>query len=199
MRFIATAFVFVFSAILVPASGAQQPPKAQTQTKPPAPASSATSSAPPSPSQGAKKADHIALPTRLVSILAGMEKQLNAGIQKKDKASITSVLTDDFEVWTPNQTGAPIPIEDWIQEMTGDYNLKSSRISEMSAKDFGEVVLFKFVANIQADLKGKDQSGQYFVVDAWKKEGDAWKLSDRYISKIGAYTPPAPARPTGKE
>jgi hypothetical protein len=60
-------------------------------------------------------------------------------------------------------------------------------------------VLFKFVANVQADLKGKDQSGQYFVVDAWMKEGETWKLSDRYIAKAGAYTAPAPARPTGKE
>lgn len=192
MRLMMATLLFALSTSMVPSSLAQQPKKAQTPSTP----APATGTAKPAED---KKDFHIGIPTRLVSILAGMEKQLNAGIQKKSKESITSLLTDDFEVWTPNQTGAPIPVEDWLADMTGDYNLKSSRLSEMSAKDFGDVVMFKFVANVQADTKGKDESGEYFVVDVWKKDGDSWKLSDRYISKAGAFKAPAAARPTGKE
>ena len=138
--------------------------------------------------------------TRLVSIFSGMENQLFGDVQKKDKAALTQLVTDDFAIWMPNDTGDPFPLDDWLQSIATDYTLKSFRITHMAAHDFGEVVLVKFEVNQKADMKGKDASGQYFVVDAWLKTGDSWKLSDRYISKVAA-TPPAkvPVKPTGKD
>ena len=29
-------------------------------------------------------------------------------------------------------------------------------------------------------------SGEFFVVDLWKKDGDAWKLANRYVSKVSS-------------
>ena len=140
--------------------------------------------------------------TRLVSIFSGMENQLFGDVQKKDKAALTQLVTDDFAIWMPNDTGDPLPLDDWLQSIATDYTLKSFRITHMAAHDFGEVVLVKFELNQKADMKDKkgDESGQYFVVDAWLKTGDSWKLSDRYISKVAA-TPAAkiPVKPTGKD
>lgn len=137
--------------------------------------------------------------TRLVSVLLQLERQLYAGIQNKDKAAITALLDDEFEIWTPNGTGDPLPLEDWLAEVTGDYNLKSFKFSELSARDFGQVVLFKCVLDQKAELKGKDESGNYFIVDAWVKNGDSWKLSDRYVSKVSATQQHLPVKPSGKE
>jgi hypothetical protein len=137
--------------------------------------------------------------TRLVSLFSGMENQLFSAVQKKDKATITPLLSDEFEIWTPNETGDPIPLEDWLATVTGHYELKSFRISQMSARDFGSVVLVKFVYSQKAELQGKDDSGEYFMVDAWEKQGDSFKLSDRYVSRYAGPQPARPARPTGKQ
>ena len=52
----------------------------------------------------------------------------------------------------------------------------------------------------QAAYKGKDESGDFFVVDLWKKSGDTWKLANRYVARAGAAPPVKVApKPTGKE
>ena len=34
--------------------------------------------------------------------------------------------------------------------------------------------------------KGKAESGEFFVVDVWKKDGDTWKLANRFVSKTNS-------------
>ena len=93
--------------------------------------------------------------TRLVSIFSGMENQFFDDVQKKDKTALTQLVTDDFAIWMPNETGDPFPLDDWLQSIATDYNLKSFKITHMAAHDFGEVVLVKFEVNQKADMKGK--------------------------------------------
>jgi len=133
--------------------------------------------------------------TRQVTLFTGLEKQVLEGIQKKDKSSLQQLLADDFEIWTPN--GDPISLEDWLPAILGKYNLKSFRISQMSVRDFGDTVVVKFMRSQKAAFQGKDDSGEYFVVDVWRKAGEGWKLSDRYVSRIKAAV--LPPKPTGKE
>src|SRR5438034_5864939 len=77
--------------------------------------------------------------TRLVSIFSAMENQLFSAVQKKDKATLTQMVTDDFSIWMPNETGDPFPLDDWLQSIATEYNLKSFKITHMAAHDFGEV------------------------------------------------------------
>jgi len=44
------------------------------------------------------------------------------------------------------------------------------------------------------------ENGEFFVVDVWKKDGNAWKLASRYVSKVTSVLPAeAPAKPSGKQ
>ena len=159
-----------------------------------------TASPKPTPSQHpAPPSGRIQTRTRLVSLFSGMENRLFSAVQKKDQSAITPLLSDEFEIWTPNETGDPIPLEDWLATVTGNYELKSFRISQMSARDFGSVVVVKFVYSQKAESQGKDDSGEYFMVDAWEKQGDSFKLSDRYVSRYAGPQPNHPAHPTGKQ
>ena len=138
--------------------------------------------------------------TRLVSIFSGLENQLFAAVQKKDKATITQMTTDDFSIWMPSESGDPLPLDDWLQSIATDYTLKSFKVRHMAAHDLGGPVLVKFELSQSASYKTKEENGEYFVVDAWMKDGDSWKLSDRYISRFSAAkSTPAPVKPTGKE
>ena len=179
MRFILVTFLALTALSLAAQTAAPAKP-AQSQ--------------PTSPTPG-----RIQTRTRLVSLFSGMENKLFSAVQKKDKAAITPVLSDEFEIWTPNEAGDPIPLEDWLATVTGNYELKSFRISQMSARDFGSVVVVKFVYSQKAESQGKDDSGEYFMVDAWEKQGDSFKLSDRYVSRYAGPQPVHPVRPTGKQ
>ena len=137
----------------------------------------------------------IATATRQVTLFTGLEKQMLTGIQKKDGPALKALLADDFEIWMPN--GDPIAGEDWLPAILGKYSLKSFRISEMSVRDFGDTAVVKFMRGQKAEVQGKDGSGEYFVVDVWRKAGDSWKLSDRYVSKTRTVT--STPRPTGKK
>ncbi|HEV2960637.1 MAG TPA: nuclear transport factor 2 family protein [Candidatus Angelobacter sp.] len=133
--------------------------------------------------------------TRQVTLFTGLEKQLLSGIQKKDQTAVKTLLTDDFEIWMPN--GDALATEDWLPAVLGKFTLKSFRISQMSVRDFGDTAVVKFMRSQKADFQGKDESGEYFVVDVWRKAGDSWQLSDRYVSKTSSSV--STARPSGKE
>jgi ketosteroid isomerase-like protein len=137
--------------------------------------------------------------TRQVSLFTGLEKQLLQAVQKKDKAAVEAITADDFEIAMPNAD--PLAGVDWEDSvMAPAFALKSFAIRQMSVADLGDAAVVKFMRAQQASYKGKDESGDFFVVDLWKKSGDSWKLANRYVAKVGA----APAakiapRPNGKQ
>lgn len=138
--------------------------------------------------------------TRQVSIFTGLEKQLLAAIQKSDKAALSAMLSDDFEVEMPNAD--PLPGDDWVNSVSDkEFSLKSFVIRQVSVLDLGDSAVVKFDRIQEATFKGKTESGEFYVVDVWKKSGDSWKLANRYVAKIGAVPvmPKPPVRPTGKQ
>ena len=138
--------------------------------------------------------------TKQVTLFTGLEKQLLQAVQKKDKAGLQAMVTEDLEIDMPDAD--PLEGDDWLDSVLApDFTLKSFIIRQMSVNDLGDFALVKFDRIQQATLKGKSLSGEFYVVDLWKKVGDSWKLSSRYVSKIAGAPAPAPhePKPTGKE
>jgi hypothetical protein len=138
--------------------------------------------------------------TKQVSMFTGMENQLLQAVQKKDKAAAQAMLSDDLMIEMPDAD--PLPGDDWLDSvMAKDYTLKSFVVRQMSAIDLGDAVVVKFDRLQEATSKGHADSGEFFVVDLWKKDGDNWKLASRYVSKVSSQPsiPKAPVKPTGKQ
>jgi hypothetical protein len=137
--------------------------------------------------------------TRQVSLFTGLEKQMLQAVQKKDKPSLEALISDDFEIGMPNAD--PLAGVDWEDSvLSKDFTLKSYGIRQMSVADLGDAAVVKYMRAQQASYKARDASGDFFVVDLWKKSGDSWKLANRYVARIGA----APAlktapKTTGKQ
>ena len=47
--------------------------------------------------------------TRLVALFSDLETQLLQAEQARDEPTLNRLLGDDFEVWTPELSGDPIP------------------------------------------------------------------------------------------
>jgi ketosteroid isomerase-like protein len=142
----------------------------------------------------------IVTATRQVTIFTGLERQLLQAVQKKDKSVVQAMTTDDFQIEMPDAD--PLPGEDWLDSVTDkDFALKSFIVRQMSVADLGDAAVVKYDRVQQATFKSKDESGEFFVVDLWKKTGDSWKLANRYVAKVGPapISPKVQPKPTGKE
>jgi ketosteroid isomerase-like protein len=138
--------------------------------------------------------------TRQVSIFTGIEKQMLNAIQAKDKAALSNLVADDCMIEMPDSD--PLPAEDWMSSvLSKDFVLKSFQVRQVSAVDQGDSVVVKYDRVQQATYKGAAQDGEFFVVDLWKKNGDSWKLANRYVSKVSAvpWMPKGDVKPTGKQ
>ena len=138
--------------------------------------------------------------TRQVSIFTGLEKQILQAVQKKDKTALQAMLDDEFEIHMPDAD--PLAGDDWVESViTPAFSLKSYVLRQMAVVDLGDSALVKYDRILQSTYKGKNDGGEFFVVDLWKKNGDSWKLASRYVAKVGSIpaTTKVQPKPSGKE
>jgi hypothetical protein len=110
------------------------------------------------------------------------------------------MLADDCLIGMPNAD--PLGGDEWVDSvMAKDFTLKSFAMRDVFAVDLGNAVVIKFDRRQDATYKGHADSGQFFVVDVWKKDGDAWKLANRFVSKTNSEPSieKPPTKPTGKQ
>ncbi len=126
--------------------------------------------------------------TRQVATFTNLETQLLTAVQKKDKAGLQAMLTDDFGIEMPDANR--LSSEEWIDSiMSPDFTLKKFGVRQVSVSDLGNAVVVKFDRLQQSTFKNAADDGEFFVVDLWKKDGDTWKLADRYVSKVSSVLP----------
>lgn len=138
--------------------------------------------------------------TRQVVVFTNLETQMLQAVQKKNQAALTAMLTDDFAIDMPNADR--MAGEDWVDSvMSKDFTLEKFGVHQMSVIDLGSAAVVKYERLQQATQKGANENGEFFVVDLWKKDGDAWKLADRYVSKVSSVIPAdkSEPKPTGKQ
>jgi ketosteroid isomerase-like protein len=147
-----------------------------------------------------KLTPRITTATRQVSLFSGVEKQMLQAVQKKDKATLEAMLADDCQITFPKSD--TLDCGDWMDSVLApDFTLKSFSVRNMSVTDLGDSALVNFDRVQQATHGAKDLSGEFFVLDLWKKSGNSWKLVNRYVSRsVNAASNPATSpTPTGKQ
>lgn len=137
--------------------------------------------------------------TRLVAIFSDLENQLFEAVQKKDHAGLDTILSEDYQLWTPTPPGDPVPREDWQNQSLAE-NLKEFHIRQMAARSLEEnTTVVSFVLSKVVQRAGRPSAQDYFVVDLWQKAEDNWKLSDRYASPLSSVSRSARPKPSGKD
>jgi len=137
--------------------------------------------------------------TRQVTFFSGLEKQLLQALQKKDKSGLQKMVADECQIAFPKAD--PLDCGDWIDSvMAKDFDLKSFSVRNMSVTDLGDAALVNYDRVQHATQGTRDVSGEFFVLDVWRKSGDAWKLTNRYVSReSNSATAAKLPTPSGKE
>jgi len=138
--------------------------------------------------------------TKQVTMFTGLENQMLQAVQKKDKAALGSIVTDDCSIHLPDADS--MAGDDWIDSvMNKDFVLKKFLIRQMSVADLGTSAVVSYDRVQESSYQGKPDGGEFYVVDLWKQDGGTWKLSDRFVSKVGTtpYMPKGLVKPTGRQ
>jgi hypothetical protein len=115
----------------------------------------------------------------------GLETRVSGAIQMKNSAALEELLANDF-TFNLALEGRPPEVmsrEEWLKA-TEYYTLTGFEIRHLAVRNFGNAAAVR----LQPTRKGKvgatlDRSGEFAVLDVWTKDGDAWKLSARYLSR----------------
>ncbi|MGZ4787815.1 MAG: hypothetical protein ACXVZX_04795 [Terriglobales bacterium] len=102
--------------------------------------------------------------TRTVQRFGDLEKKLSDAGSSSER---TNYLTDDFEERLCAQPGTPVPRSDWFATPGQQLTFR-----QQAVHDYGDIAIYSALAS--------DSNANFMIVDAWKKEGDNWKLSVRY-------------------
>jgi len=140
----------------------------------------------------------IVTTTRLVAQFSDLEQQLIRAAQHKDEAALNKLLSEDFEQWSPDPPGDPVPREEWMHNALTAVITQSFQLRQMAVRMVGDTAVVSFVLSQKAACEGRDCSGDSFIVDLWQLHKDAPQLLVRYASNIKR-VPQLPRKPTGKE
>lgn len=102
--------------------------------------------------------------TRTVVQFGALEKKLATA----DDADRASLLTDDFEQRLCAEPGTPVPRDQWLTEPAAHFSL-----SQQAVHDYSDLAVYSAL--------GTNGDKKFAIVDIWKKQGDDWKLSVRYL------------------
>ena len=133
--------------------------------------------------QPSPQASNVPTVTRLVKMFSDIERGLVDKMHAKDASALDALLDPSFEMRIGSAPGAPVPRDAWIRDAR--KSAAAPRIEQMAVHDFGDVAIVSF-REVFATSGAKHRGHDRFVVDCWRRDGDAWKLVVRYLSDASA-------------
>jgi hypothetical protein len=114
-----------------------------------------------------------------------LETKLSGAIQAKNVAALDELLAKDFGFMAFLEGRALVVLSrsEWLKT-SEHYALIGFEIRNLAARTFGNVAVVRlqpYRLAVAGDKLGR--SGEFAVVDVWTKDGDAWKLSARHLSR----------------
>ena len=142
----------------------------------------------------AQPSGRIPTVTRLVKQFSELEMALVAKARAKNPSALEDVVDPSFEMRVGAMPGAPVPRDAWIREAHASSR-DAPRIDQMAVHDLGNVAIVSF-REIDANARPTGPAHARFIVDCWKRDGDAWKLAVRYQSDVAGGAAPSGAPKT---
>ena len=120
-----------------------------------------------------------------------LETKLSGAIQAKNVAALDELLAKDFGFMAFLEGRAPVVLSrsEWLKT-SEHYALIGFEIRNLAARVFGNVAVVRlqpYRLAVAGDSLGR--SGEFAVVDVWTKDGNAWKLSARHLSRPDVLKP----------
>jgi hypothetical protein len=95
------------------------------------------------------------------------------------------LVSPDFTQRVSDAPERSLPRALWGQP-SGAYKIESIEGRYHAARKLAEdLAVVSLLLTQQATFEGRDRSGDFYVVDIWKKSADGWQMIARYSSPMG--------------
>lgn len=102
--------------------------------------------------------------TRSVLQFGDLERKLATA----PEAERAKYLTDDFEERLCAEPGTPIARDQWLAQSAPEFSFRQESVHDLGGSSVFSALAF-------------DRDSQFSVVDVWRKQGDSYKLTIRYL------------------
>ena len=124
---------------------------------------------------------------QLTDLLRQREQELDDAALHgfKDTKTMERLVSPEFTQRVSDAPERSLPRALWGQP-SGTYKIESIEGRHHATRKLAEdLAVVSLLLTQQATSAGRDRSGDFYVVDIWKKSGDAWQMIARYSSPMG--------------
>lgn len=120
-----------------------------------------------------------------MELFTKLERDWTNAVQKKDREALDAILAPEFMVRTSLDPEHPVSRADWMQDALTNYEVRSYSFRDVTIRAFLGVAVVSFVESQQATIKGKESSGDWFIVDIWETNHGKWQPASRFVAPTG--------------
>jgi ketosteroid isomerase-like protein len=115
--------------------------------------------------------------------LRAVEERWAEIVRERDVAAAESFLADDFVLQSAGGVSPNAPKRDWIETLT-QIQTRSIVPSDVEARVFDDVAIVRLRLAWEAELAGRDLTGDYAIVDVITRAPDGWHPRWRISTKL---------------
>lgn len=145
----------------------------------------APAAAPAVSEDAALTAEFVTLEREWMEALVRHADPRNAGGSGPTLTALESFLAPEYALIVSAQPMQPIARADWLRN-AGRYVIQEFRQRDLFARRIGDTVVTSFV-HWQRATVGQQQverSGEFWIVDVWRRVDGRWKVASRYSGKV---------------
>ena len=124
---------------------------------------------------------------QLTDLLRQLEQELDDAALHgfKDRRTMERLVSPEFTQRVSDAPDRSLPRALWGQP-SGTYKIEFIEGRHHAARKLAEdLAAVSLLLTQKASREGQDRSGDFYVVDIWRKHGDGWQMIARYSSPIG--------------
>jgi hypothetical protein len=126
---------------------------------------------------------------QLTEQLRQLEQQFGEATMHRDSQAVDRLLGPDFTLRVGDDPDRSIPralrMENLRAEGPQEYKLESFEERYYAARRLTDnLAVMSLLATQKASFAGRDRSGDFYLVDVWKKSDGNWQIIARYSTPI---------------
>ncbi len=103
-----------------------------------------------------------------------------------DMRTLKALTSRNFRMVIGSKPCVILDAKSWLEAAAARAACSSYRFGDLYARDHGPVAVFATQLTMQADIDGRDWSGEFWVTDVWRKSRvrRKWRMVERVISRL---------------
>ena len=119
----------------------------------------------------------------LVEELRQVEEAFAAAVEGGDAEAAEAILAEDFVLSSPDGMGGWVERAEWFTNLAR-MDVRGLGVFDVEPRQFGDLAVAGASVRLEASLGEDDLTGDYRVVDVFRRDGSTWTLAWRIAHRL---------------